>query len=478
MVAWKLAEAGLGVWLVESGPRVHRAEAVERFLQGGEPYPDLREAPRPRSDDLNHHLHQAGPELFYGTYERRVGGSTWHWLGTTLRMLEGDLRLHTRYGVGVDWPLDLADLEPFYDQAEEQLGVAGPAGPLPPHPFTRVDRAVERAAGRPIQALPQARNSVDYDGRPACCGSASCIPICPIGAKYDASVHAAKAVAAGARLVTGTVSRLVARGNRVAAAELVGGERIPADLFVVAANGIETPRLLLMSGLGGSQVGLNLMGATAQLSWALANQPVDAYRGPQATAGFLDWRDGPHRSEHAGYVVSVANDGWPHQTPPRLAERLIAEGLRGRALRQAVADHLSRQVALVSTCEELPLAENRVTLARFRDGLGLPRPAVHYRVGDYTVRGLEPARRFHDQVLQGLGSQVGHSVGADSAYLVGACRMGAEPGQAVVDSNLCCFDHPNLMVVGQAVFPTTGTATPTLTVAALALRLAEYVTGL
>ncbi|MCA9795790.1 MAG: GMC family oxidoreductase, partial [Candidatus Eremiobacteraeota bacterium] len=450
MVAWKLAEAGLGVWLVESGPRVRRAEAVARFLQGGEPYPDVKQAPRPRTDDLNHHLHQAGPELFYGTYERRVGGSTWHWLGTTLRMLDGDLNLQSRYGVGLDWPIGLADLEPYYDQAERELGVAGPSGPQPAHALTTVDRAVEAAAGRPIQALPQARNSVNYDGRPACCGSASCIPICPIGAKYDASVHAAKALAAGARLVQGTVGRLEARSNRVVAAELVGGDRIPADLFVVAANGIETPRLLLLSGLGGAQVGRNLMGATAQLSWALAHQPVDAYRGPQATAGFLDWRDGPHRRRHAGFVVSVANDGWPHQPPPKVAEGLIARGLRGRDLREAVADRLSRQVALVSTCEELPMAENRVTLAPFRDSLGLPRPAVHYAVGEYTRRALEPARDFHRQVLERLGSEVGHSVGADSAYLVGACRMGTEPAQAVVDSNLCCFGLPNLMLVGQA----------------------------
>src|SRR5690606_35738673 len=141
------------------------------------------------------------------------------------------------------------------------LGSPRSAGyPMPAVPTAPVDALVDEAArllGHRLDPLPQARNSVALDGRPACCGAASCVPVCPTGAKYDAAVHVRKAVAAGAELLDRAhVHRLVAAGGRVTEV----GWRTPDGAehaarpraVVLAANAVETPRLLRLSGLANS----------------------------------------------------------------------------------------------------------------------------------------------------------------------------------------------------------------------------------
>lgn len=88
---------------------------------------------------------QQGPELFQSTYERRVGGTTWHWLGTALRLLPNDFRLRSRYGVGVDWPISYDDLEPWYGRAEDELGVSADVPQL----------GAPRSGPYPMPAIPQ-----------------------------------------------------------------------------------------------------------------------------------------------------------------------------------------------------------------------------------------------------------------------------------------------------------------------------------
>lgn len=497
LVAYRLAQEGCSVLMLEAGPRRDRGEAVERFRR--DPYGRLSSpyalhplAPRPCLEDLNEHYLQSGPDLFMGLYERGVGGTTWHWLGTAMRMLPDDLEMDSRYGVGQDWPLTWSELAPFYEQAERELGVAGPAeGLQPAHPLSGVDQAVVEACqqlGLPYEALPQARNSRPWQGRPACCRSASCVPICPVGAKYDASIHVSLAEELG--VTVWPESPVVALewdslSGRVARLKVAGrgeGRWFPVETVVLAGNAVESVRLLQSSGLAQSSsvLGRGLMGASAVLSWGLAPSPVHPRMGPQASLMIPSQRSGPHRAERATFVTTVASDGWPHGHPYQMAQRLAQSGLRGVALRTALTDHLARQVALVSTCEELPEAHNRIRCdERFPDALGVGRPRVDYRIGDYTRRAFPVARQLHQEILEAMGAQqIGHQeAAADSAYLLGTARMGHDPRRSVVDRHLRSHQHPNLYLVGGGVFPTSGSAPPTLTVAALALRLAQHLTG-
>ena len=516
LTAARLAAAGAKVTLLEAGPRVDRATALKRFVNAPVktpecPYPRSAEADYPLSIDADHWYRQAGPDKFKSTYLKAVGGTTWHWLGTCLRFLPSDFHLRSRYGKGLDWPMGYSDLEPFYLQAERELGVAGDSDedlgsprsggfPLPPVPITYLDQVFARAlrdTPYQVRLTPQARNSVAHDARPACCGSASCIPICPIGAKYDAAFHVAKAERAGAELRASTTAT---RLQTDAAGRIAGvlfrrpdgsGGTATARAYVLAAHAVETPRLLLHSrserwpaGIANTSdaVGRNLMDHPIQLSWALAGEPVWPYRGPISTSGIENLRDGAGRRRRGAMRTQISNDGWNWPTGGAftVAGTLAQDGLRGAELRAAVAEQTSRHVQLASLIEQLPSAANRVALdEREKDPYGVPLPRIHFDIGAYARDGLAAARAAHDAVFAKLGaSEVQHKDEFQGAgHIIGTCRMGADAKTSVVDANLRAHDHANLYMVGSAVFPTSGTANPTLTIAALALRLAERLKG-
>ncbi|MFC4175234.1 GMC family oxidoreductase [Microvirga sp. GCM10011540] len=515
-LAAKVAESGLKVAIIEAGSKVDRAEATQRYwdalIKVPEcPYPPTPQAEHPITDDLNHWYRQAGPDTFKSTYVKVVGGTTWHWLGTCLRHVPADFRLKSLYGRGVDWPIAYDDLEPFYGQAENEIGVSGdsyePLGaprstpyPMPAIPQTYLDKAFAKALEGTVyevRATPQGRNSQDRDERPSCCGNASCIPVCPVQAKYDATVHVDRAEKSGAVLYDRTTATFVETGpdGRIAAirAKRPDGSEIRAvgKVFVIAAHAVETPRLLLNSrseatprgvANGSDQVGRNLMDHPTQLSWALANDPVWPYRGPLSTSGIENLRDGPFRKERPAFRVEIGNDGWswPTGAPVSTAADLARTGLRGKALDDALRHHTSRHVRVASLVEQLPDPENRVTLDPTEtDMYGVPLPRLAYRYDDYVKAGLAAARDAHAEIFARLGTTgVQHQDDAAGAgHIIGTARMGEDPKSSVVDRDLRSHDHRNLFILGSAVFPTSATANPTLTIAALSLRAVEAVKG-
>jgi choline dehydrogenase-like flavoprotein len=514
LAAWKLAQAGVKVLVLEAGPPVNRIEAVETYRSATiktpeSPYPSVPYAPRPSIADLEDYYVQVGPTLFKSNYERRVGGTTWHWLGTTLRHLPSDFNMQTLYGVAADWPISYEDLEPWYLEAEQALGVAGDSQedldsprsgdyPLPPLLLTYLDKQIEMAVaplGMTVKLTPQARNSRAYDGRPPCCGSATCVPICPIAAKYDASVHAAKAEALGVQIIDKAVVHFVevnaegqvtgVRFKRPDGSE----ERATGRIFVIAAHAIETPKLLLMSrtdalpnGVANAsdQVGRNLMDHPIQLSWALSKEPLYPYRSPLENAGIEDFRDGEFRRQRSAFRIAVGEDGWtfPGMPPTALVTDLIEEGFRGKALVREMNERTARQFRFAALVEQMPLPENRVTPAFDQvDAIGIPRPQIDYRLDDFAEKGLAEARRVLDQIFDAVGVTF-REHGAEffgAGHVMGTYRMGADPRTSVVDPEQRTHDHPNLFLLGSGVFPTVGTANPTLTIAALSLWAAEII---
>jgi glucose dehydrogenase len=514
LLAAKVSSAGIKVAMLEAGAKVDRADATQRYwdalIKVPEcPYPPTRQAEHPISDDLDYWYRQVGPDKFRSTYIKVVGGTTWHWLGTCLRLLPNDFRLKSAYGQGVDWPITYQDLEVFYGQAEMEIGVSGdsdePLGaprtsayPMAAIPQTYLDKAYAKALENTkyeVRSTPQGRNSADRDERPGCCGNASCIPICPVQAKYDATVHLARAEKSGTTIYEQTTATFVEIGadGKVSAIRFKrpdGSEgRAVGKIFIIAAHAIETPRLLLNSRSDATpngvanrsdQVGRNLMDHPTQLSWALANQPVWPYRGPLSTSGIENLRDGPFRKERPAFRIEIGNDGWswPTGAPISTASDLARGGLQGRALNDALRDQTSRHVRVASLIEQLPDPENRVTLhSRETDMYGVPLPQLAYRLDAYVQAGLAVARTAHAEIFAQLGAtQVQHRSQADGAgHIIGTARMGDDQRTSVVDRNLRAHDHENMFILGSAVFPTSATANPTLTIAAMTLRAAEQV---
>lgn len=514
MAGAKLAQKGLKVAFLESGKRIDRFDAVETFWNAKvkvpeSAYPNDPTAPHPLTHKIGEYYQQMGPEDFKSTYIKVVGGTTWHWLGTTLRNVPGDFNLKSLYGHAVDWPFDYDELEPFYLAAEQEIGVAGDSSedlgsprsgdfPMPMIPVTYLDQQVGKAlegTKYQLRATPQGRNSTFHDGRPECCGNASCIPICPIQAKYDATVHVAQAEAAGAVVHDQTTAtRLnLDTGGKIASVDFRRADgssgTATGKVVVVAAHGIETPRLLLNSAQEGAengvsntsdQVGRNLMDHPSKLSWAETPEPVWPFRGPLSTSGIENLRDGDFRTDRAAFRIEIANDGhsWPTGAPLSTAADLAKKGLRGAELDAAIKEATSRQIRISSLVEQSPEAENRVTLdPDKRDANGMPLPRIHYDYSDYTRAGLDAAERAHDEVFAALGAtNVNHSPDIQGAgHIIGTVRMGIDAKTGVVDSDLRSFDHRNLFLLGSGTFPTSATANPSLTIAALSLRAVEAI---
>ncbi|WBU52844.1 GMC family oxidoreductase [Paracoccus sp. SCSIO 75233] len=512
----KLAQKGLTVAFLETGKRIDRSDAVENFWNAKiktpeSPYPNDASAPHPLAYKIGEYYQQAGPENFKSTYIKLVGGTTWHWLGTTLRNLPADFKLQSLYGHAVDWPIDYDTLEPFYLAAEQEIGVSGDSAedlgsprsgafPMPMIPMSYSDRyfadALEGSQYH-VRATPQGRNSVFREDRPECCGNGSCIPVCPIQAKYDATVHIAQAEAAGAVIHAQTTATRLDLGpdGKIASVSFRradGSEGTAAGkVVVIAAHAIETPRLLLNSAQDGApngianssdQVGRNLMDHPSKLSWAMAANPVWPFRGPLSTSGIENLRDGAFRKDRAAFRIEIGNDGhnWPTGAPLSTAADLARQGLRGAELDAAIRDATSRQIRLTSLVEQSPDAENRVTLdPEKRDVNGVPLPRIHYDYSEYTRAGLEAAEAAHQDIFTRLGAtEIKHSPDIYGAgHVIGTVRMGAEPQNSVVDADLRSFDHPNLFLLGSGSFPTSATANPTLTIAALSLRAVEAIAG-
>jgi gluconate 2-dehydrogenase alpha chain len=253
---------------------------VHRHFLGPDPFLEPRTFRRSADD---------GDRLLVGdvgAVPSTVGGGGTHADGKVPRFREQDFRLRSELGPQPegdvrDWPITYEELEPYYTEAERLIGVAGTAaanpfaawrsGPYPMAPGAPMYSATLSAAaaaklGYHPYPAPTAANSVPYDGRPACnnCGFCSFFG-CPIHAKGDPVALLRRVMASGrAELWPETfVSRILWSGRRARGVEIVGPDGTPrtvdARWVVVAGGAVETPRLLLLSGLDHELLGRYLM---------------------------------------------------------------------------------------------------------------------------------------------------------------------------------------------------------------------------
>ena len=133
VVAAKLQALGASVLLIEAGARDDdRLAMLERYVAAprktmGAPYrtrDNQENAPSPDGPD-DYYDHEGSPDKFRATYQRIAGGATWHWRGNVPRHVPSDFRMHSTYGVGLDWPITYEQLETLYCAAEHELGAAG-----------------------------------------------------------------------------------------------------------------------------------------------------------------------------------------------------------------------------------------------------------------------------------------------------------------------------------------------------------------
>ena len=342
-----------------------------------------------------------------------------------------------------------------------------------------------------------------------CEGNASCVPLCPVQAKYNALKTLKKAKRENLTIETQAVASKILHDK--ATGEVTGIEykqyRSLGDahyethvakgrLYVLAGSALENPKILLASQMANSsdQVGRNLMDHLVMLAWGLFPEKVYPYRGPGCTTYIPTFRDGPFRKDFAAWISPLDNWGWswPTAAPFTDVSTAMAQGLFGKALREYVGSRVTRQALLHFECEQLPDPDNRVTIdPKYVDAIGNPRPVIHYDASPYMRRSFAAAREASEQIFAANGIEdytEYKTTDADfvtwqgkgytfwgAGHIVGTHRMGNDPKTSVVKPTQQCWDHPNLYLVGCGNMPTLGTSNPTLTMVALTFLAAENI---
>jgi choline dehydrogenase-like flavoprotein len=502
LVAYKLGLAGIKVIVLEAGPRhdvADRHHYMDRFLNGDNPW---------RSDIPERDIYTNGGEVEYPLNKYRVkavGGSTLHWQGYATRLHESDFEMRSRYGIAEDWPITYEDLEPYYCQAEEELGVSGdddnPFGPprskpypLPGFPAGYAEKEWTKACkalGIQFRTIPQARTSVNYRGRPACMTYSVC-SACPIRARYSGDIHIELAEQTGKVNVVpnANVVRFESNGSggvkRVVFATPDKKEhQCIAGIYILAAHGVESPRLLLLSksldfpdGFSNSsgKVGRYFMDHTGRYQQGRVKAQFYPFRKGFYTVGTQQFYEKPTRDHEAAFTIAGIDSG---PRPRNIAKDIIRYGGHwglDLEIKNELKQEFGKYFGFGSMVEPLPSEKNRVELDyEKKDFFGNPCPKIFYSISDYERETFKKVDKITKSMFEALGAekQEVHRLGYGGHHS-GTCRMGNDPRTSVVDKNLRAHDVKNLFIVGSSVFVTVGAANPTLTIAALALRLGEH----
>ena len=491
VLARQLLESGdVEVTMFEAGPEFlpgDRRIWLDHMLGSSDTYAAFIDDPREEN------------ELF-GLRRSRLlmqGGTTNHWGGLTPRFKPEDFELKSRTGFGSDWPIDYDEMAPYYAQAEILLGITGDSyNDDPPRygakfPFAHTDYTM----GDKIVIDALERLDISYGHMSIARNGDRCITTgtcdyCPVNARYtalyDLELLRAQHVE---RLVLRTespVTRVLMDGkNRCRGVEYLDlrsqeRESMDAEAVFVCSGTIESCKLLLASensdwreGIGNDSghVGRHLIGHPVM--FAMGQLPENP-NGVGAELGFdslisrhFDSPDYQHKGK-MWFSGSVGNTA--------TIEEQVLSNVSRADMNAAFNSELSMSVG--GEMEQFEHPNNRVTLGKERTSQGLLTTNIEVGVHDVNIKARQEHVDTFVKILKTAGCgddsiQTG-AFNPDGAHASATCRMSQSDSDGVVDPNLKVHGTDNLYVCSNAVFPSIAAANPTLTVSALAVRLASH----
>jgi choline dehydrogenase-like flavoprotein len=507
VVTHTAAAAGLSVMVLEQGDWVNPSDFPanhpewELLIQHDWSHdPNVRDLPSDYPVDVSES--DMWPVMF-----NAVGGSSIFFGAEWPRLVPSDFRVKTLDGVGDDWPISYDDLSPYYDEVDAFIGVSGVDGdtaypegltyPLPPNPLGKAGIKAAEAANKLGWHWWPGTNAIasqKFKTLEQCGRWGTCEWGCPQGAKASFDlIYMPQAQKLGATVVTGARVRKVVTDEDTGLA--TGAEYVDrygvvqfqaARTVVLCANGIGTPRLLLMSasdqhphGLANSSdmVGRNLMLHPNCTALGFYEQELESWRGP---AGQLIHSLQFYETDTSrGFVRGSKMHILPTPGPLNAIEahrHVDFEQLWGPAVHD-VARLAQNGILWAANTEDLPEPHNRVTLSSdLVDSDGLPAPKVNYRISENTRKILKFTVDRMVELHEAAGAVriIPQEIWVDQpGHLLGTARMGDDPTTSVVDAYGNAHDVENLYIADGSIFVTSGSANPTSTISALALRVGK-----
>jgi choline dehydrogenase-like flavoprotein len=499
-VAWSLAETRMKILCLEQGDWTKPSD----FPSNGRDwearrYTDFDISPNRRGRATDYPVNDDNSVMKVANFNG-VGGGTIFYTAHFPRMHPSDFRVRTLDGVADDWPIDYTTLEPFFAENDRMMGVSGLAGdpaypprnpPMPPIPLgktgTRYAKAMNKL-GWHWWPSDSTIATTEYDGRAACINLGHCTPGCAQGAKASTDItYWPHAIRAGVELRTRCRVREITTNEHGMAAGAIyydadGREQFqPAEMIILACNGIGTPRLLLNSnGLANSSglVGKNLMLHPWPQVGGYVDQRLDGDRGPMLTLWSKQFYEtDPARDFVRGYTLQFA------RATGVVNEAITSmEGGRlpwGKNHHRVFRDLVYRRVLIGVACEDLPEEHNRVTLDPvLKDSNGIPGAKIDYAISENSRRMMEHGIARAQEILTAAGATnlyTSRTVLNSPGHLLGTARMGTDPDRSVVNEWGRSHDVKNLFIVDGSIWVTSGGVNPTSTIQALALYIADSI---
>ena len=490
-VAWSLVETRMRIVCLEQGDWMNPLEypSTGRDWEA-RAYGDMSISPNRRRRETDYPVNDANSPISVANFNA-VGGSTILYAGHFPRFHPSDFRVKTLDGVADDWPIDYRTLEPFYAENDRMMGTSGLAGDpayppkesvMPPVPLGHAGEAIAKGfnkLGWHWWPSDTAIATEAYDGRDKCINLGACGSGCAQGAKASTDItYWPHAVRAGVEVRTRCrVREITVNGNGMASGVVYydrdGVEHFqPAEVVIVACNGVGTPRLLLNStsgrfpnGIANSSglVGRNLMFHPYASIQGIFDEPLDGSRGPGVCIWSQEFYEtDPSRSFVRGYTYTGMFSG-----------RIPFGDGHHDAYRQL----FNRIAGMVGICEDLPEEHNTVTLdPELADDHGIPAPKIDYTLSENSRRMLDHAVARATEVLEAAGAAdviTEAPIGVGGWHLMGTARMGTDPERSVVNEWGRSHDVRNLFIVDGSIFVTSAGVNPTRTIQALALYIAD-----
>jgi choline dehydrogenase-like flavoprotein len=522
VMAKQLAQAGFSVVVLEQGPwgaygheqDYNKDELINRFpseedMLMTDPKRQPNTFRRTAADKAVTGHHSYGCVVGGGTVT--YGASSWRHLPWEFQ--EASL-FGTMAGTGIaDWPITYDEIEPFYTQAEWEIGISGPniktpllapmskGYPMEPLPLKSSGALFQVAAKNlNLTVVPNVAAIITkpWNGRAACINCGMCSGYgCQVKARSSSAVALLPyAVATGnCEIRAHSYVREISTDAAGKATGVIYFDKKnnnqevfqKAKVVVLSANGTETPRLLLMSksnrfphGLANSSgvVGKYLMTGNGGGASGLFSDPLNEYKGCVTGAAILDYV--PNDVKGRGWYGGGRMTARGYTSP-------IAYGLSGvhdapswgAGYKKALMEQANRKLYIANFISQMPLETNMVDLdPDVKDAWGLPAMRITTQSHPNDMKGVEFFIEKSVEVLKAAGA---HTVWADAprdatggAHARGTCRMGNDPKTSVVNKYHRAHDVPNLFVVDGSNMVTGGRNHPTMTISALAYRAAEH----